>query len=190
MLGGRIARQWPVRIRPRYERDVPALVELADAVRAVDRWPPHQVGTTEEFVVGPLPLAALVAESDHAVIGHVAIHERSAESVMAVAEDVLRVEREQLAVVARLFVDPRLRRRGVGGALLAAAVERVTASERIAILDVWEELDEAIGLYERNGWSRLGSVTFTFQEACGPGCLHPGSSLRSHVYAAPDVVLA
>lgn len=162
---------------------------MADAVRAVDRWPPHRVGTTEEFVVGPLPVAALVAESDHAVIGHVAIHERSAEAVMAVAEDALRVEREKLAVVARLFVDPRMRRRGVGGALLAAAVERVTASERMPILDVWEELDDAIGLYERNRWSRLGSVNFAFGEACGPGCLHAGSSLRSNVYAAPNVVV-
>jgi GNAT superfamily N-acetyltransferase len=179
-----------VPIRPRSERDVPALVELADAVRAVDRWPPHRVGTTEEFVVEPLPVAALVAESDHAVIGHVAIHERSAESVMALAEDALRLEREQLAVVARLFVDPRLRRRGVGGALLAAAAERVSAIERIAILDVWEELDDAIGLYERNRWSRLGSVTFAFREACSAGCLHAGSSLRSYVYAAPEVVLA
>ena len=163
---------------------------LADAVRAVDRWPPHRVGTTEEFVVGSSTLAALVAESDQAVIGHVAIHERSAEPVMAVAEDALRLEREQLAVVARLFVDPHLRRAGVGGALLAGAVDRVTANDRIAILDVWEELDDAIDLYERNRWSRLGSVTFRFRAACGPDCLHAGSTLRSFVYAAPDVVLA
>ena len=174
-----------MRIRPRQERDVPDLVGLADAVRAVDRWPPHRVGTTADFVTGGPVVTALVAEDGEGLIGHVAVHDRSADAVMELAQDALGVDRARLAVVARLFVDPRRRDRGVGRALLQAAADEVAAVGALPILDVWVELAPAVRLYERAGWRRLGTVTFSFDAPCGPGCLHAGSSLLSFVYSAP-----
>jgi GNAT superfamily N-acetyltransferase len=175
-----------VKIRARRESDVPQLVGLADAVRALDRWPPHRVATTRDFVAGAVPLAALVAEDDDVVVGHVAIHERSAGPVMALASEALGVGAGQLAVVARLFVDPERRDRGVGRMLLETATEAATTIARHPILDVWTELHGAIALYERAGWRRLGHVNLVFREPCGPDCLHAGGSLRSFVYSAPD----
>lgn len=172
-------------IRLRREDDIPSLVQLADNVRAVDRWPPHRVGTTREFIAGSEPLTALVADDEGVVVGHVVLHQRSAATVMTVASETLGVERSELAVVARLFVAPQVRGRGVGRALLRAAVDAATGVDRYPILDVWTELDAAIGLYQAEGWTRLGEVAFTFSSPCSPGCLHPGNSLRSFVYSAP-----
>lgn len=74
-----------MRIRARRENDLPRLAALADAVRVVDRWPPHRVGSTRHFIASAGTLAAFVAEHDGAVIGQVALHERSADAVMALA---------------------------------------------------------------------------------------------------------
>lgn len=173
-------------MRLRRERDIPPLVSLADAVRAVDRWPPHRIGPTRDFIAGTIPLAALVATDDGELIGHVAAHERSAGSVMALASDAIGIGVSELAVIARLFVDPERRGRGVGMKLLEASVEATLAAGRHPILDVWTDLDGAIALYERAGWVRLGEVAFRFNEPCGPDCLHSDSSLRSFVYTAPE----
>ncbi len=172
-------------IRARTQEDLPVLVDIANAVRAVDRWPPHRVGSTEDFVAGAEPLSALVAVDSSTLLGHVALHERSAGSVMLLAADSLGVDVASLAVVARLFVDPRRRHSGIGRALLDAAAVVATRLHKHPILDVWTELDQAIGLYEVAGWRRLGSVVFSFRSPCGPDCLHEGSSLESFVYAGP-----
>jgi GNAT superfamily N-acetyltransferase len=174
-----------VKIRSSRESDIPPLVSLADLVRGVDRWPPHRVGTTKDFIAGSVSTAALVAEEDGELIGRVAVHERSAGSVMTLASNAIGVEASGLAVVARLFVDPQRRGRGVGMKLLAASVDATIAAGRHPILDVWTELEGAIALYERAGLLRLGEVTFTFKEACGPECLHTDNSLRSFVYSPP-----
>ena len=173
-------------IRTRAPEDLSALVDIADAVRAVDRWPPHRVGSTKDFIAGADPLSALVAVDDATLVGHVALHERSAGSAMLLAADSLGVDVASLAVVARLFVDPRRRHSGVGRALLDAAAVEASRLHKHPILDVWTELHEAIGLYEVTGWRRLGSVVFSFRSPCGPDCLHEGSSLESFVYGAPQ----
>jgi GNAT superfamily N-acetyltransferase len=175
-----------VQIRRRTDEDIPALVEIADAVRATDRWPPHLSASTREFVAAGDPLLTLVAVNGNTLVGHVALHERSARPVMALASDTLGIDGSGLGVVARLFVDPKRRHEGAGTSLLHAATGAASRLGRRPILDVWTELHQAIELYERAGWLRLGEVTFTFTSPCGPACLHEGNSLRSIAYAGPD----
>jgi GNAT superfamily N-acetyltransferase len=127
----------------------------------------------------------VATDESGAPVGHVALHDASAESVMDLACHVLGADRDELAVVARLFVDPKLRNRGVGGSLLRAVAEAAAELGRRPILDVWRELDSAIALYEHAGWVRIGEVTFTFSSSCTSDCLHTGSALRSVVYSAP-----
>jgi GNAT superfamily N-acetyltransferase len=149
-------------------------------------WPPHGVGSTENFVAGADPTCALVAVDNSTLLSHVALHERSAGSVMLLAADSLGVGVASLAVVARLFVDPRRRHRGIGRALLDAAAAEANRLHKYPILDVWTELDQAIRLYEVAERRRLGSVVFPFRSPCGPDCLHQGPWLASFVYAAPS----
>lgn len=104
---------------------------------------------------------------------------------MQLASNKLGLDRSQLAVVARLFVDLGRRHQGVGTYLVHAAVDAVIRPGRRPILDVWTELRCAIELYERAGWLRLGEVSFTFASPCGAECLHEGNSLQSFVYAVP-----
>lgn len=176
-----------MRVRPRRDADIPELVELAEAVLIADRWPPHRVGSTRDFIVGSAPLAALVAEDEGKVVGQVLLHKNSAPQVMTIAADALRVDPQTFAVVARLFVDPRARRRGLGQLLFQAAESAARELDKHPILDVWTELESAIALYEGAGWRRLGEATFTFSSECGPECLHAGNSLRSFVYSAPTL---
>lgn len=176
-----------MRVRPRRDEDIPELVELAEAVLVADRWPPHRVGSTRDFIVGSAPLAALVAEDEGTVVGQVLLHENSAPQVMAIAADALGVDPQTFVVVARLFVDPQARRRGFGQSLLQAAESAARELGRPPILDVWTELEGAIALYEGAGWRRLGEATFTFSSGCGRDCLHAGNSLRSFVYGRGPV---
>jgi ribosomal protein S18 acetylase RimI-like enzyme len=47
----------------------------------------------------------------------------------------------------------------------------------VPILDVVDRFAPAIGLYERAGWRRLGTVKVQLPD---------GTDLREHVYVAPD----
>jgi GNAT superfamily N-acetyltransferase len=62
--------------------------------------------------------------------------------------------------IARLFVSPEARGRGLGAALLGRA--RAWAEERgrrVVLRVVADERSPAIALYEREGWRRTGTVT-------------------------------
>ena len=73
--------------------------------------------------------------------------------------------------VARLFVSPRGRGRGIGAALLdragAWAEER---GGRLELEVVADERSHAIALYEREGWRRTGTVTAEWTAPDG-GCV-------------------
>jgi ribosomal protein S18 acetylase RimI-like enzyme len=62
----------------------------------------------------------------------------------------------------RLYVEPSLQGRGIGGALLAAALShpRLAGAARI-FLQVWDRNERAVRLYERVGFRRVGTTTFT-----------------------------
>ena len=113
------------------------------------------------------------------IVGRVALHDDSAGPVMSLASEVTGWETERLAVVARLFVDLRGRRRGIGQMLLERATAEAHSMDRWPVLDVGRQLKGAIPLYESCGWSRAGAVTFQFRD---------GKALRkadSRVYLGP-----
>jgi hypothetical protein len=87
--------------------------------------------------------------------------------VIDLATRALEVSAGQLGVVSRLLVSPTARGLGIGGRLLQAAADHATLVGLRPILDVHTVLDAAIRLYERNGWTRIGSVAVPFrQETC------------------------
>jgi ribosomal protein S18 acetylase RimI-like enzyme len=65
---------------------------------------------------------------------------------------------EELAAVSVLFVDHGASGRGVGGALLDAAVSFIRESGRTPVLDVVQETVNAVRLYERHGWEVVGEA--------------------------------
>jgi GNAT superfamily N-acetyltransferase len=154
-------------VRPRTDQDLEACVELARVVQELDGYPPYFPPDVRGFLGAFLTppgdvLQAWVAEDFGQIVGHVALHRRSTDPVLALASETLGQPTEKLGVVARLFVSPTARHRGVG---------------LFPILDVVTQFHDAIRLYERRGWIRAGQVTVRFEEE--------GFSLDEVVYLGP-----
>src|SRR3954452_19963764 len=80
--------------------------------------PPRCADDLRGFISTPDALGAWVAECDGGIVGHVALHPRGSPEVMARAADATGRSPEQLCVVARLFVSPSHRGKGLGRSLL------------------------------------------------------------------------
>lgn len=130
-----------------------------------------------EYLVSPDAYEAWVAERAGRIVGHVALHRRTSDPVLALASHALRQPVERLGVVARLFVGPTARRSGAGRALLDVASDEAVARGLWPILDVATHFHAAVGLYEQCGWTRLGELTIRFGE---------GEVLDEYVYLGPD----
>ena len=151
-------------IRTRRQVDRDTLLRLARQVHDNDGYPIYLPSDLGAFIYSHDALAAWVAESDGEIIGHVALHRSSWDDVMQLARQSTGLADNQLAVVARLLVTATYRRQGVGAALLDHATDHARHLGLRPILDVATVYTPAVGLYERSGWSRLGTVKFPLPE--------------------------
>lgn len=172
-------------IRPRALADQAAVLRLLERVQEVDPYPPHRSGPGSAFLANPGELGAWVATDGPDIIGHVALGPRSAGSVMELAAERSGWAEADLAAVARLFVHPSWRHRGVGRRLLEASAAGSIELGRRPVLDVATHFRSATQLYEAAGWQRLGEVKITFRSPCSEHCRHEGDSIASFVYLGP-----
>ena len=166
-----------VHIRPRHRADLAALELIARSVRSADGYPPYLPDDNYlGFLDSPEALGAWVAVDGSHVVGHISLHSRSSSEVMAVAKEMLGVEAGRIGVIARLLVDPGSRRKGIAQALVEHAQLDALDRGLNPILDVVDQFTPAIALYERQGWTRLGTVTVS---------LPTGSTMNEHIYSGP-----
>ena len=149
-----------VSIRPRRPEDLAPLAEVLAGQQGhtgyPQRWPlPFPV---EEFLHRPAQLRAWVAELDGAVVGHVAVAAVQPGEMATVWMAGTGRPLAELAEVSVLFVDHAITGRGVGAALLGEAVAFIRDSGRTPVLDVVQETQNALRLYERNGWEVVGET--------------------------------
>ena len=163
-------------IRPRVDADIDQCVRIAAIVQENDGYPGRRPRDLRAFLDSSDALSAWVAEYDGTIAGHVAVHGESMPVVMARAAASLNREPSELAVVARLIVDPAKRRLGIGRALLEAGAGAARRQGRHPVLDVATHYEAAIALYDSCGWRNAGEVTMVF---------HDGIELQSYVYVAP-----
>lgn len=163
-------------VRPRCDADISRCTALLAAVHATDGYPVRMPTEPATFLSPPDMLGAWVAEADGCIDGHVALRCRTSAPVLGLASEVTGVEASRLAVVARLFVAPRARRRGVGKALLSAASARAWQLGRHPVLDVVGGGSNATALYEAAGWRQVGEVRVSFSD---------GQAVDELVYVAP-----
>jgi GNAT superfamily N-acetyltransferase len=151
-------------VRKRTDADLDACVQLARLVHESDGYPMYLPDDLRTFITAPDALCALVAEEDGEVVGHVALNPRSSPAVMEMATGALGLPADRLAVVARLLVSPRHRRRGLGRSLLEAAAQQARGRGLWPILDAVTLHQAAICLYDRCGWIRAGTVSVRWGE--------------------------
>ena len=163
-------------VRERAEADLDDLVRIVAAVEETDGYPPIRPRDLRTFLAGPDALGAWVAEHAGVVVGQVALHAESMPVVMETARRALGADGRDLAVVARLVVDPASRRLGAGRALLEAAAKAAWKLGRRPILDVVTSFEAANALYQSCGWTNLGDVEMAFRM---------GATIRSYVYLGP-----
>jgi len=162
------------------DEDLDRCTQLAQEVQSVDGYPPYlQKGELGLFIDSSDALAVWVAESDGDLVGHVALHARSSDVVMDLASVVADRPPDRFGVVARLFVSPEARGRGVGRILLHTAEAHAVGLGLDPLLDVVTRFGAAIALYERCGWARAGTVRLILPD---------GSALDEFVYFAPGVL--
>jgi diamine N-acetyltransferase len=150
-------------IRPAGEGDIPALSAIAertwadafgDGLPAADVAAELKEGRSHAFFSEALRTTTiLVAECGGVLAGYV-----QAGDVEIAGFGV----RPGDSALRRLYVDTPLQGGGIGRRLLDAALahEPLASAGRV-VLQVWEENDRAVRLYEAAGFRRVGTTTFT-----------------------------
>jgi len=149
-------------IRPATEADVTALAPLA-ARTWLDAFggsltpeaaaAEAETGRSEQrFREALRQRTILVAEQDGALVGYVELGDVDIREAGAGPED---------GELHRLYVETALHGRGIGRALLDAALAhpRLARAPRV-FLQVWDENERAVNLYERAGFRRVGTTRF------------------------------
>lgn len=147
-------------IRERRNDDLPALAAALVRVHAADGYPVEGVADPEAWLHHPRELRSWTAEVDDRPIGQITL------TSATVDDDAAHLWQEQtgndladLAIPARLFVDPNHRRGGAGRLLMRAAIDHARALHRAVAFDVMTKDRAAISLYEQLGARRLGTIT-------------------------------
>lgn len=148
-----------MRIRAKGDADAADCAALMVLTHQLDGYPRYLPDDLAGFVTSPAEITAWVAEDANGVVGHLALHRAEGDPTWDLAHAATGLPADRLAVVARLLVHPRWRRRGLARRLLQTADEHVRRQGRRLVLDVLQESAGAITLYEALGWTRLGAVT-------------------------------
>ncbi|MFB0632090.1 GNAT family N-acetyltransferase [Streptomyces sp. AB3(2024)] len=164
-------------VRRREPRDLGACARVLAEVHRTDGYPVDWPERPEGWLSPPALLDAWVAEHEGVTAGHVVLSRGEpddAAPALLCRRDGVPVE--AVAVVGRLFVAPTARGLGAGALLMARAGREARARGLRPVLDVVASDTAAVALYDRLGWSPLGSV----EQRWGPG-----RTVTVRCYAAP-----
>jgi GNAT superfamily N-acetyltransferase len=145
-------------IRERTAEDLDECVRVLSEVHRVDGYPSVWPSDPKRWI-GAIDSGAWVDADGSRITGHLAV--RIGTSVtwpMAAARSVW---------VARFFVGPEHRNKGVGQALLERAVTFAHALSLDAMLEVATSGADAIALYESSGWDRAAERVAEWTDASG-----------------------
>ncbi|WP_433301040.1 GNAT family N-acetyltransferase [Actinoplanes sp. CA-030573] len=168
-----------VRIRVRTDADVPECAALLREVYALDGYPVEGVDDAEGWMYPAGLMAAFVASEPKGLLGHAAVCEPNGDAAVAMLVARTGATESEIAVLARLFVGPKARGRGVGRMLAEAALAYASASRLRAVFDVMEKDRTAISMYERMGCVLLGRTLHHVAD---------GRTIPALCYAAPGAV--
>src|ERR1022692_4504967 len=118
----------PIDVRARSPADLAACVGVLRLVRVSDGYPAFWPANPERWIAPDWEHLAWVAtDAQRAICGHIALHRADGHAASQLWTEATGRGPDSLAAVARLFVAPSGRRRGVGKALLDVATETAYA---------------------------------------------------------------
>ena len=142
-----------------------------------DGYPTNWPERPSQWLMQPSLFAAWVAELNGHVVGHIGLSHSGPGDVAPVLWSRREgVPVEDTAVINRLFVSPSARGHGIGALLMTRAVQDARERALHPVLDVVASDTSAAALYERLGWSLLGTVEQQWS---------PTQTVTVHCYAAP-----
>lgn len=139
-------------VRPRRPADLPACVDALTEVHRVDGYPKRWPVDPAAWLDPSNSIAAWVAESNGAILGHVIVTTCPDDPTLAHATG---RPISELASVSRLFVRPAGRGVGLARDLLTEAASFAAHAGLGLVLEVLDDAASAIALYERLGWRLL-----------------------------------
>jgi GNAT superfamily N-acetyltransferase len=169
-------------IRPRRHGDLELCVRALAEVHARDGYPLHWPDDPVRWLTPEGMLGAWVAVGEDAVIGHVALVSAVGDGAAPVWSAASGLPPERIAVVAKLFVAPAGRGRGLGALLLDQATAEARRRGLHPALEVLDHDRAAMALYERAGWQRVGSAPAPWAMTSA------GQVTQLHYFIAPDAL--
>jgi GNAT superfamily N-acetyltransferase len=143
-----------ITIRHRTTADLQACVGLLRRIHEGDRYPVHWPADPIAFLTPEDALVTWVATRDGALVGHVMLADAPAGLSEATS-----IGRQGLVLLRQLFVAPEARGQRLGRQLLDVAAAEAAARGRRAALEVLSVNADAIAMYERAGWTAVGTST-------------------------------
>ena len=146
-------------VRPRNTADLSAAAAALVEVHRSDGYPVEGVDDPSAWLVTPHQLGAWVAELDGRIVGHVALSEpQPDDAAAAMWTSTPTGAGDHVAVLGRLFILPDARGHALGEQLVHAATNYGREHGRRLVLDVMTKDTAAVRLYERLGWTRIGTT--------------------------------
>ncbi len=143
-------------LRARRPRDLAGAVRLLRVVFYDSGYPVVWPETPREWLAEGDGLGSWVVERHDEVLGHVSLSRLGHDTVSPYRwREMTGRDPSELAAVTRLFVRPRVRRQGLGTALLETAVAEAHARGLTVVLQVPDSQHEAVRLYQAQGWRLL-----------------------------------
>jgi GNAT superfamily N-acetyltransferase len=169
------------RIRTRREVDLDRCVEVLADVHAMDGYPLLWPTDPRSWLSPANLLVAWVAEEEKSdlLVGHVELCAATGDPAASVWSTASSYPPERLAVIAKLFISPHARGRGLGASLLATAIAEARGLNLLPALEVLDHNRTAIALHERTGWRRVASVPAPWAQTA------EGQAMWLHYYLAP-----
>lgn len=168
-------------VRERQSGDLPALAAVLERVYAHDGYPVEGIADPRAWLEHPHEIRSWTAVVDDVPVGQVTLAEAQPDDDAAHAwiEDT-GGHVTDIAVMARLFLDPGHRGAGLAGFLILALRHHAQLIGRTVVFDVMAKDTAAVEFYNRSGAERIAEVTHRF----GDGLTEPA---LVYVFPTPRV---
>lgn len=154
-----------VSIRRRTDADVEACISALRVLYESENYPQGANRDLNYFLTNEKNQQAWVAEVNDEIVGHVSTSRIAHDPAMDLWKSLHPNDADSISLLSRLFVLPEYRKLGAGVKLMDAAVESNKKESNHLLLGVMANREAAIRLYDRLGWIRYGTTTYSLAMA-------------------------